>query len=154
LGESVTVDTKTKSPTTAFVNLQCGGGKGFVITLLHAAMAIAGEVSVRVRAKSMAIGFTFNYFSTAWDVPMPYLYNTTEANLGGKVGWILAGMGVIALGTIFSSRSTRQRAGHSRSWTRCSMDEIINAPRLSRCASLVRSDVGIYDIAHIYTSRL
>jgi hypothetical protein len=65
-------------------------------------MAIAGEVSpVRVRAKSMAIGFTFNYFSTAWNVPIPYLYNTTEANLGGKIGRVFAGMGVIALGIIF-----------------------------------------------------
>ncbi|KAJ5146739.1 hypothetical protein N7526_000091 [Penicillium atrosanguineum] len=35
-GESVTVDMETKSLTTAFVNLQCGGGKGSVITLLYA----------------------------------------------------------------------------------------------------------------------
>jgi SP family general alpha glucoside:H+ symporter-like MFS transporter len=66
-------------------------------------MAIAGEVSaVRLRAKSMAIGFTFNYFfSTVWNVAIPYLYNTTEANLGGKIGWIFAGMGIITLGIIF-----------------------------------------------------
>jgi hypothetical protein len=117
-----------------------------VITLLYAAMAMAGEVSaVRVRAKSMAIGFTFNYFFSTWNVPIPYLYNTTEANLGGKIGWIFAGMGVIALGIIFFSRSTRQRVGHSRSWTRCSMGGLV------RGASLVRSDVGIDDIAHIYS---
>lgn len=66
-------------------------------------MAIAGEVSaVRLRAKSMAIGFTFNYFfSTVWNVAIPYLYNTDEANLGGKIGWIFAGMGVIALAVIY-----------------------------------------------------
>jgi hypothetical protein len=50
-------------------------------------MAIAGEVSaVRLRAKSMAIGFTFNYFFTIWNVAIPYLYNTNEADLGGKIG--------------------------------------------------------------------
>ncbi|KAJ5586568.1 maltose permease Mal61 [Penicillium hetheringtonii] len=67
------------------------------------AMAIAGEVSaVRLRAKSMAIGFTFNYFfSTVWNVVIPYLYNTDEADLGGKIGWIFAGMGVIALVVIY-----------------------------------------------------
>lgn len=67
------------------------------------AMPIAGEVSaVRLRAKSMAIGFTFNYFfSTIWNVVIPYLYNTDEANLGGKIGWIFAAMGLIALVVIY-----------------------------------------------------
>lgn len=66
-------------------------------------MSIAGEVSaVRLRAKSMAIGFTFNYFfSTVWNVAIPYLYNTDEANLGGKIGWIFAAMGLIALVVIY-----------------------------------------------------
>jgi hypothetical protein len=66
-------------------------------------MSIAGEVSaVRLRAKSMAIGFTFNYFfSTVWNVAIPYLYNTDEANLGGKIGWIFAAMGLIALVIIY-----------------------------------------------------
>ncbi|KAJ5167493.1 uncharacterized protein N7482_006274 [Penicillium canariense] len=67
------------------------------------AMSIAGEVSaVRLRAKSMAIGFTFNYFfSTIWNVVIPYLYNTDEANLGGKMGWIFAGLGAITLVIIY-----------------------------------------------------
>ncbi|KAJ5100027.1 hypothetical protein N7532_007028 [Penicillium argentinense] len=67
------------------------------------AMAIAGEVSaVRLRAKSMAVGFTFNYFfSTVWNVVIPYLYNTDEANLGGKIGWIFAAQGGIALVVIY-----------------------------------------------------
>ena len=62
-------------------------------------MSIAGEVSaVRFRAKSMAIGFTFNYFlSTVWNVAIPYLYNTDEANLCGKIGRIFAAMGLIVL---------------------------------------------------------
>ncbi|GKZ37267.1 hypothetical protein AbraIFM66950_008724 [Aspergillus brasiliensis] len=67
------------------------------------AMAIAGEVSsVRLRAKSLAIGFTFNYFfSTVWNVVMPYLYNSDEADLGGLIGWIFAGMGAIMLLILF-----------------------------------------------------
>lgn len=62
-------------------------------------MSIAGELfAVHLRAKSMAIGFTFNYFfSTVWNVAIPYLYNTDEASLGGKIGWIFAAMGLIAL---------------------------------------------------------
>ena len=35
-GESVTVDVKTEYLTTAFLNLQCSGGKGSVITFLYA----------------------------------------------------------------------------------------------------------------------
>ncbi|KAJ5682956.1 hypothetical protein N7462_006121 [Penicillium macrosclerotiorum] len=67
------------------------------------AMSVAGEVSaVRLRAKSMAIGFTFNYFfSTIWNVVIPYLYNSDEANLGGKIGWIYAFMGAVTLLIIF-----------------------------------------------------
>ncbi|CAK49120.1 MFS general substrate transporter [Aspergillus niger CBS 101883] len=67
------------------------------------AMAIAGEVSsVRLRAKSLAIGFTFNYFfSTVWNVVMPYLYNSDEADLGGLIGWIFAGMGAVTLLILF-----------------------------------------------------
>ncbi|CAI7574182.1 unnamed protein product [Penicillium pancosmium] len=77
------------------------------------AMAIAGEVSaVRLRAKSMAIGFTFNYFfSTVWNVAIPYLYNTDEANLGGKIGWIFAAMGAAALvGVYFIIPETKGRS--------------------------------------------
>ncbi|CAK7238441.1 hypothetical protein SEUCBS140593_010691 [Sporothrix eucalyptigena] len=54
------------------------------------AMAVAGEVSaVRLRAKTAAIGFFFNYiYSTVWNVVVPYMYNTDEGNLQGKMGWI------------------------------------------------------------------
>ncbi|GLI72090.1 hypothetical protein PoHVEF18_000258 [Penicillium ochrochloron] len=67
------------------------------------AMSIAGEVSaVRLRAKSMAVGFTFNYFfSTVWNVVMPYLYNTDEAHLGGKIGWIFSFLGLVTLVIIY-----------------------------------------------------
>ncbi|OJJ95047.1 hypothetical protein ASPACDRAFT_1860426 [Aspergillus aculeatus ATCC 16872] len=67
------------------------------------AMAIAGEVSaVRLRAKSLAVGFTFNYFfSTVWNVVMPYLYNSDEADLGGLIGWIFAGMGAVMFVVLF-----------------------------------------------------
>jgi hypothetical protein len=66
-------------------------------------MSIAGEVSaVRLRAKSMAVGFTFNYFfSTVWNVIMPYLYNTDEAHLGGKIGWIFSFLGFVTLVIIY-----------------------------------------------------
>ncbi|PYH89226.1 maltose permease Mal61 [Aspergillus ellipticus CBS 707.79] len=67
------------------------------------AMAIAGEISaIRLRAKSLAIGFTFNYFfSTVWNVAMPYLYNSNEADLGGLIGWIFAALGAISLVVLF-----------------------------------------------------
>ncbi|RAL00068.1 maltose permease Mal61 [Aspergillus ibericus CBS 121593] len=63
------------------------------------AMAIAGEVSsVRLRAKSLALGVTFNnLFATVWNVIMPYLYNSDEADLGGLIGWIFAGLGALML---------------------------------------------------------
>lgn len=66
-------------------------------------MAIAGEVSsARLRAKSLAIGFTFNYcFSTVMNVIMPYLFNQDQLDLGGKIGWIFAIMGFLALIIVF-----------------------------------------------------
>jgi hypothetical protein len=57
-------------------------------------MAMAGEISaMRLRAKSLAIGFTFNYFfSTIWNVVIPYMFNQNEGNMGGKIGWIYFGL--------------------------------------------------------------
>ncbi|KAI0123935.1 MFS sugar transporter-like protein [Xylariales sp. AK1849] len=54
------------------------------------ALSVAGEVStMRLRAKTLAIGFFFNYFySTVWNVVVPYMFNTGEGNLGGLMGWI------------------------------------------------------------------
>ncbi|KAJ5553963.1 maltose permease Mal61 [Penicillium frequentans] len=67
------------------------------------AMGIAGEVSqARLRAKSQSIGFAFNYFfSTVWNVVVPYMFNTDEGNLGGKMGWIFLATSLISLVVVF-----------------------------------------------------
>ena len=66
-------------------------------------MAIAGEVSsIRLRTKSIAIGFTFNYaFSTVWNVVIPYMFNQDQGNLGGKIGWIYFGLCLATLVVIY-----------------------------------------------------
>lgn len=66
-------------------------------------MAIAGEVSsTRLRAKSLAIGTAFNYLSsTVWTIVLPYLFNSDQANLGGKVAFIFFGMALVALVVLF-----------------------------------------------------
>lgn len=67
------------------------------------ALAVAAEVSsVRLRAKTLAIGFFFNYFySTIWNVVVPYMFNPTEGNLGGLMGWIFFATSVIAFGVMW-----------------------------------------------------
>ncbi|KAK3944421.1 general substrate transporter [Diplogelasinospora grovesii] len=62
------------------------------------AMSVAGEVSaVRLRAKTSALGFFFNYtFSTIWNVVVPYMFNPDQGNLAGKMGWIFFATCVIA----------------------------------------------------------
>jgi hypothetical protein len=62
----------------------------------------------------MAVGFTFNYFfSTVWNVAMPYLYNTDQAHLGGKIGWIFSFLGLVTLVIIYFEVP--------EIWMRCSM---------------------------------
>ncbi|KAJ2898975.1 hypothetical protein MKZ38_003544 [Zalerion maritima] len=63
------------------------------------AMSIAGEVSaVRLRAKTSALGFFFNYFySTVWNVVVPYMFNPDQGNLAGKMGWIFLATSLITL---------------------------------------------------------
>ncbi|KAF7879840.1 uncharacterized protein EAF02_008010 [Botrytis sinoallii] len=53
-------------------------------------ISLAGEISsLRLRAKSQSLGFFFNYsYSTVWNVAVPYMFNATKGNLGGKMGWI------------------------------------------------------------------
>jgi SP family general alpha glucoside:H+ symporter-like MFS transporter len=60
-------------------------------------MALSAEVpSLRLRAKSLAIGTAFNYLSAmVWSIVLPYLFNSDQANLGGKVGFVFAGMGAL-----------------------------------------------------------
>jgi MFS transporter, SP family, general alpha glucoside:H+ symporter len=66
-------------------------------------MAMAGEISaIRLRAKSLSIGFTFNYFfSTVWNVVVPYMFNSDQGNLGGKIGWIYLALVIPALAIIY-----------------------------------------------------
>ncbi|KAH8659998.1 general substrate transporter [Xylariales sp. PMI_506] len=65
--------------------------------------AVAGAVSAsRLRAKSLGIGNTvFNLYGTIWTIILPYLFNTDEANLGGKIAWIFLGQGLIMLALLF-----------------------------------------------------
>lgn len=67
------------------------------------ALAVAAEVSsVRLRAKTLAIGFFFNYFySTVWNIVVPYMFNPGEGNLGGLMGWIFFATSVIAFGVMW-----------------------------------------------------
>lgn len=61
-------------------------------------ISLAGEISsLRLRAKSQSLGFFFNYsYSTVWNVAVPYMFNATEGNLGGKMGWIFLATSCIA----------------------------------------------------------
>jgi hypothetical protein len=54
------------------------------------AQTIAAEIpALRLKAKSLAIGFLLNYvFSAIFNVVMPYLFTPSEGNLGGKTGFI------------------------------------------------------------------
>lgn len=67
------------------------------------AMAVSGEVSsVFLRSKSLSIGIAFQYLcSTIWLIVLPYLFNSDEADLGGKIGWIFFGMGIVMIVVIF-----------------------------------------------------
>ncbi|KAH8205049.1 hypothetical protein TruAng_000772 [Truncatella angustata] len=63
------------------------------------ALAVAGEVStMRLRAKTLAIGFFFNYFySTIWNIVVPYMFNPGYGNLGGELGWVFFGTCSVSL---------------------------------------------------------
>lgn len=67
------------------------------------ALAVAAEVSsVRLRAKTLAIGFFFNYFySMIWNIVVHYMFNPGEGNLGGLMGWIFFATSVIAFGVMW-----------------------------------------------------
>jgi hypothetical protein len=62
------------------------------------AQTIAAEIpALRLKAKSLAIGFLLNYvFSAIFNVVMPYLFTPSEGNLGGKTvssSWLLLSSG-------------------------------------------------------------
>ncbi|KAM0134451.1 hypothetical protein ACHAO1_005663 [Botrytis cinerea] len=67
-------------------------------------ISLAGEISsLRLRAKSQSLGFFFNYsYSTVWNVAVPYMFNATEGNLGGKMGWIFLATSCIALFVVWA----------------------------------------------------
>ncbi|CAK7226328.1 hypothetical protein SBRCBS47491_006192 [Sporothrix bragantina] len=71
--------------------------------IIGPAMAMAGEVSaVRLRAKTAAIGFFFNYvYSTIWNVVVPYMFNADEGNLQGKMGWIYLATCLISMAVVW-----------------------------------------------------
>lgn len=62
------------------------------------ALSVAAEVgSIRLRAKTLAVGFFFNYFwSMVWNLVVPYMFNAGYGDLGGLMGWIFFGTSVIS----------------------------------------------------------
>lgn len=63
------------------------------------ALAVAAEVpSITLRAKTLAIGFFFNYFwSAVWNIVVPYMFKPGFGNLGGLMGWVFFATSVISL---------------------------------------------------------
>jgi hypothetical protein len=55
---------------------------------------VAAETSsIRLRAKTLSIGFLVNaFFSWLFNFVVPYMFNTDQGNLGGKIGFIFAGL--------------------------------------------------------------
>ncbi|KAJ8108536.1 hypothetical protein OPT61_g8106 [Boeremia exigua] len=61
---------------------------------------LIGELSsVRLRAKSSAIGFMTNALAgVAFSISVPYMFNADAGNLGGKIGFIFAFLCFLGLG--------------------------------------------------------
>lgn len=64
---------------------------------------VAAETStLRLRAKTQALGFAVQFLvSWAFQYAVPYMYSTSEGDLGGKVGFIFGGLSALALLVIF-----------------------------------------------------
>lgn len=62
-------------------------------------LGVAAEIpQLRLKSKSVSIGFLFNYiFSAAWNTAVPYMFNQDQGNLGGKMGFIFFATSTIAL---------------------------------------------------------
>lgn len=75
----------------------------FVAGVGGAYPTISGETSsIRLRAKTNALGFVMSYFSSwLFSFILPYLFNPDEANLGGKLGWIFFGLCIIGFVVLF-----------------------------------------------------
>ncbi|KAH6662932.1 general substrate transporter [Plectosphaerella plurivora] len=55
--------------------------------------------SVRLRAKTMGLGFFVNAFMTwIFSFTVPYMFNADQGNLGGKIGFVFMGFCVIGFG--------------------------------------------------------
>ncbi|CEO60091.1 hypothetical protein PMG11_04734 [Penicillium brasilianum] len=64
---------------------------------------VASETSnLHLRAKTQATGFALQFLvSWVFQYVVPYMYSTDEGNLGGKVGFIFAGLSALVLVVIF-----------------------------------------------------
>ncbi|KAH7140076.1 maltose permease MAL61 [Dactylonectria estremocensis] len=72
-------------------------GAGPVIPII-----VAETSAVRLRAKANALGFVCNGLaSCAFNLFVPYMFNSDEGNLGGKTGLFFAGLCVIAWSVLF-----------------------------------------------------
>lgn len=71
--------------------------------VVGASTSIAGEISqVELRAASQTIGFAFNFFfATVWQVVIPYMFNSDEGDLGGKMGFIFFATSVAGLVLVY-----------------------------------------------------
>lgn len=63
------------------------------------ALTVAAEVgSINLRAKTLAIGFFFNYtWSTIWNVVVSYMFNPGYGDLGGLMGSVFFGTSIVFL---------------------------------------------------------
>lgn len=61
---------------------------------------LIGELSsIRLRAKSSAIGFMVNAFAgVVFSVSVPYMFNYDAGNLGGKIGFVFAAFSFLGYG--------------------------------------------------------
>jgi MFS transporter, SP family, general alpha glucoside:H+ symporter len=71
-------------------------GLVYSMTIGSTAYTYLTEVATaRLRAKTIAIGLALqSAFGLMWSFVLPYLFNPDEANLGGKVGFIFAGLSI------------------------------------------------------------
>ncbi|ORX93901.1 and other transporter-domain-containing protein [Clohesyomyces aquaticus] len=69
------------------------------VTICATAYTLLCEVSTsRLRIKTIAIGLALqNALNTMWSFVLPYLFNPDKLNLGGRLGFIFAGLSVICL---------------------------------------------------------
>jgi hypothetical protein len=55
--------------------------------------------SIRLRAKSSAIGFIANAMAgVVFSISVPYMFNADAGNLGGKIGFVFAALSLLAFG--------------------------------------------------------